>query len=64
MRGKGMPILRSSRIGDQIVDIHVETPTKLSQEQKQILKKFEEQGSVSPETEGFLKRVKRIFGNS
>ena len=63
MRGKGMPILRSSRIGDQIVEIHVETPTKLTQEQKQTLKKFEEQGSVSPETEGFMKRVKRIFGN-
>ncbi len=63
MRGKGMPILRSSRIGDQIVEIHVETPTKLSQEQKQILKNFEGQGSVSPETEGFIKRVKRIFGN-
>ncbi len=64
MRGKGMPILRSSRIGDQIVEIHVETPTKLTQEQKQILKKFGEQGSVSPETEGFMKRVKRIFGNN
>ena len=63
MRGKGMPILRSSRIGDQIVEIHVETPTKLNQEQKQILKKFGENGGVSPETEGFMKRVKRIFGN-
>ena len=63
MRGKGMPVLRSSRIGDQIVEIHVETPTELTQEQKQLLRKFSEQGSVSPETEGFMKRVKRIFGN-
>ena len=63
MRGKGMPVLRSSRIGDQIVEIHVETPTELTQEQKRLLRKFSEQGSVSPETEGFMKRVKRIFGN-
>ena len=63
MRGKGMPVLRSSRIGDQIVEIHVETPTELTQEQKQLLRKFSEQGSVSPETEGFMKRVKRIFRN-
>ena len=64
MRGKGMPGLRGNRTGDQIVEIHVETPTKLTHEQKQLLKSFDEKGDVSPETDSFMKRVKRIFGNS
>ena len=64
MRGKGMPGLRGNRTGDQIVEIHVETPTKLTQEQKQLLESFDKKGDVSPETDGFMKRVKRIFGNS
>ena len=64
MRGKGMPGLRGTKTGDQIVEIHVETPTELTQEQIQLLKKFDEKGNVSPETEGFMKRVKRIFGNN
>lgn len=64
MRGKGMPGLRGTRTGDQIVEIHVETPTKLTQEQKQLLTKFDQKGDVSPETDGFMKQVKRIFGNS
>ena len=59
-----MPGLRDNRTGDQIVEIHVETPTKLTHEQKQILKSFDEKGDVSPETDSFMKRVKRIFGNS
>ena len=64
MRGKGMPGLRGSGTGDQIVEIHVETPTKITQEQRQLLQSFDEKGDVSPETDGFMKRVKRIFGNS
>ena len=64
MRGKGMPGLRGNGTGDQIVEIHVETPTKITHEQRQLLQSFEEKGDVSPETDGFMKRVKRIFGNS
>ena len=63
MRGKGMPGLRGKGTGDQIVEIHVETPTKITQEQRQLLQSFDEKGDVSPETDGFMKRVKRIFGN-
>jgi len=66
LRGKGMPVLRQNRSGDMIVEVHVETPTKLSAKQKQLLKEFEDADgdSVFPEfgkfkkrLEGFLKRA-------
>lgn len=34
LRGKGIPFLRSKSRGDQLVTVTVETPTKLSKEQK------------------------------
>jgi len=66
LRGKGMPVLRQNHSGDMIVEVHVETPTKLSAKQKQLLKEFEDADgeSVFPEfgkfkkrLEGFLKRA-------
>ena len=42
IRGKGLPKLHSSRRGDQFVRIVVEIPKKLSKQQKNILKEFEE----------------------
>lgn len=63
MRGKGMPVLRRSTHGDQIVEVQVETPTNLTKKQKELLKSFGDTGSTSPETEGFLERVKRIWAD-
>ncbi len=41
LRGKGMPSLRSrGHVGDQLVRVHVEVPTKLSSEEEKILKEF------------------------
>jgi molecular chaperone DnaJ len=42
LRGLGMPDLRGYRQGDQIVEIKVETPTKLSKRQKELLEEFQE----------------------
>ncbi|MBI4100593.1 DnaJ domain-containing protein [Candidatus Microgenomates bacterium] len=42
LRGKGVPHLRSSGRGDQYVRILVEVPQKISREQKELLKEFEE----------------------
>ena len=64
MRGKGMPVLRRSANGDQIVDVQVETPTNLTKKQKELLQTFSEAGNTSPETSSFLDRVKRIWADS
>jgi len=42
LRGLGMPDVRGYRQGDQVVKVHVETPTKLSKRQKALLKEFQE----------------------
>ena len=61
MRGKGMPVLRRSQQGDQIVEVQVETPTNLTSKQKELLKSFQDAGNTSPEAQSFLDRVKRIW---
>ena len=40
LKGKGIPHLRGSGRGDQLVRVIVATPTKLSQQQKELLKDF------------------------
>lgn len=40
LTGHGVPSLRSGSRGDQIVTIHVETPTKLTKRQKELLSEF------------------------
>ena len=64
MRGKGMPALRRGAVGDQIVEVHVETPTNLSKKQKELLQAFSEAGISSPESDSFIERVKRIWADS
>ena len=41
LRGHGLPDVRGYRQGDQIVIVHVETPTKLSKRQRELLEEFE-----------------------
>jgi len=63
LRGKGMPIVRSSQKGDMYIEIMVETPVNLTSRQKDLLKEFEKAGSkTSPESEGFFSKVKEMFG--
>ena len=63
MRGKGMPVLRRSTRGDQIVEVQIETPTNLTKKQKDLLSQFADAGDTSPETDSFLKRVRRIWAD-
>ncbi len=64
LRGKGVPNLHGYGNGDLHVRIIVETPQKLSKEQKELLKNFEEiSGSKeNPMRENFLARMKKAFG--
>ena len=62
LRGKGMPVIRSTQRGDMYIEMNVETPTNLTAKQKELLKEFEKAGKTSPEAEGFFTKVKEMFG--
>jgi molecular chaperone DnaJ len=64
LRGKGMPIMRSSQHGDMYIEITVETPVNLTAKQKELLREFDKAGGnkTSPESEGFFSKVKEMFG--
>lgn len=65
LRERGMPRLRSSGRGDQIVRVLVWTPTNLSREERDALERLAEVESDPPvpdsEEPGFWERVKRAF---
>jgi molecular chaperone DnaJ len=64
-RGAGMPVLRGRGNGDMVVQIDVETPTKLSSKQKELLREFQETetGDESPESTGFFSKLKDAGGD-
>lgn len=64
LRGKGIPVLRSKARGDQLVTVVVETPTKLTKEQKELLHRFEESTNNSgsqPKIAKFFEKLKQSF---
>ncbi len=63
LRGKGLPTLRTSSRGDQLLHIFVETPTRLNKEQRQLLERFAEKSDVkvSPAYKGFLDKLRDLF---
>jgi molecular chaperone DnaJ len=64
LRGKGIPNLHGYGHGDLHVRVIVETPQKLTKEQRELLKKFEEISTLHehPMQEGFFARMKKAFG--
>ncbi len=64
VRGAGMPVLQGRGRGDLVVEIAVETPTKLSRRQKEILQEFQETetGEECPESRSFFSKLKDAFG--
>ena len=66
LRGKGIRGIRSSYPGDLYCHISVETPVRLTEEQKKILRQFEASLSEggekhSPKSESWTDRVKSFF---
>jgi molecular chaperone DnaJ len=66
LRSKGIKSLRTSLPGDLYIHVQLETPVKLNQEQKDILKKLDESlksgGSKhNPQQKGWVDRVKDFF---
>ena len=63
LRGKGIPHLRSTQRGDQLVKVSVEVPKKLSEKQKDLLRDFaKETGTeVNEQSRNFFDKVRDIF---
>ena len=68
LREKGIPKLRSNSRGDQYVKVRIDTPKKLNDEQKELLRKFDEscgnkvhekQRSWKSKIDNFFKGIKK-----
>jgi molecular chaperone DnaJ len=60
-----MPVLQGRGRGDLVVEIAVETPTKLTKKQREILEEFRatETGDECPESRSFFAKLKDAFGS-
>jgi molecular chaperone DnaJ len=63
-RGAGMPVLQGRGRGDLVVELMVETPTRMSKEQRALLEQFRdlETGEECPATRGFFDKIKSALG--
>lgn len=63
LKRKGMPVLRSSDVGDLYIQMQVETPQSLTRRQRELLAEFEKEssGATHPESAGFFGRMKDFF---
>lgn len=63
VKGKGVPHLNSHGKGDLIVEVRVETPAKLTREQRDLLKQLSATMKTenTPHSAGIMDRVKEIF---
>lgn len=66
LRGKGVPELRGSDRGDQIVTMHVVVPKKLNDDQRELFEQLAEslgkEVTQQPNNRGFFDRVKDALG--
>ncbi|MBO6756422.1 MAG: molecular chaperone DnaJ [Roseibium sp.] len=65
LRGKGMPVMRSTHHGDMYIQVTVETPTNLTRRQRELLAEFEHEssGETHPASAGFFTKVKDFIDN-
>ena len=63
-RGAGMPVLNGRGTGDLVIQIEVETPTKMSAKQKELLEAFRETetGDECPKSAGFFDKIREMLG--
>ncbi|MBS0240725.1 MAG: molecular chaperone DnaJ [Proteobacteria bacterium] len=63
IKGKGMPVLRSSTKGDMYIQVEVETPKSLTRRQRELLQEFEKEShkETSPASSGFFSRMREFF---
>ena len=58
-----MPVLNGRGTGDLVVQIEVETPTRLTAEQRELLEAFRttETGDECPQSAGFFSKLKNMW---
>lgn len=63
LKNKGVPHLNANGKGDLIVEVRVQTPTKLTRQQKDLLKQLGEtmEKENTPHSHGLMDRVKEMF---
>jgi len=64
IRGRGFPTLNGGQPGDLVLQVELETPTRLTARQKELLEEFrciEEGESNCPKARGFWERVKTAW---
>ncbi len=69
LRGKGIKGVRSSRHGDLLCHVVVETPVHLTERQKELLRELEEINVAggsrhNPKAKSWMDRVREFFGNA
>jgi molecular chaperone DnaJ len=60
LKGLGLPDLRSGRKGDQLVQVLIEVPKKLTEKQKELLRQFAatEDEALTPQRKSFMDKLK------
>ncbi|HSV26899.1 MAG TPA: DnaJ C-terminal domain-containing protein, partial [Sedimentisphaerales bacterium] len=65
IRGAGLPDLRSNRKGDELIQVSIEIPGKLTTRQQELLREFArtEDKNVLPKTKNFIEKLMKYFGS-
>ena len=65
LKGKGMPILRRTLLGDLYIRIITEVPVSLTKKQKELLEEFKkiEETKPSPVIKSFFEKAKKFWGS-
>ncbi|MDB5295948.1 MAG: dnaJ 1, partial [Phycisphaerales bacterium] len=63
LKGKGLPDIRSYRTGDELVQILIEVPKRLTEKQKQLLREFDDDQDHAhlPQRKGFMDKLREVF---
>ncbi len=63
VKGEGFPYIRGYGVGNMLVHVVVETPTKLTPRQEELLREFaeSEHKNVTPKAKSFFQKVKKLF---
>lgn len=66
LKGKGLPTVQGYGRGDQLIHVNIWTPKKLSDEEKELLKKLKDSPNFTPNPgsadRGFFEKMKGFFG--
>ena len=64
LRGKGMPNVRGGSYGDLYIELHIETPVNLNENQRRLLEDFEKSLQAkdnNPKYSNFFSKVKSFW---